>query len=85
MKNTNEVIVELTHAQRIAKGREAKRRRGECAYCPEPVALRADGLPARLCVDHLEADRIRAKTGRGPTRAELAAARQQRESQAVSP
>ncbi len=42
-----------------AKAREQKVARGECRECDQPVMIKRNGRPAKLCADHAERDRKR--------------------------
>lgn len=68
MSNTNRgawTIEELDawlklNRERQAAYRQAKADRGECRECKNPAVIK-NGKSMRLCVDHLERDRVRAE------------------------
>lgn len=54
----------MTDAEWIARRRADRIARRVCIQCAEPVAVRADGSPARMCDRHLDDDAGRAIAAR---------------------
>lgn len=51
-----------TKAEITADYREAKEAIGQCRECKEPVKLKRNGKPGRLCLKHAAADAARKRT-----------------------
>ncbi len=44
------------HAAHQAAYRARRKAAGRCRQCPEPAAVRSDGIPMSACNKHLDAD-----------------------------